>query len=364
MRKPDPSRRDRDGTPTGPHTGPHTDPPDDTDRSESEDRLIGWLRRQPGTDLLGDDAARLPSGPRVATVDSQIEGVHFPDGLDPAWVARKLLAVNLSDLAAVGAVPRYALLALSARPGFDHRRFLQAFLESCGERGVSLAGGDLATSPAGTVCTLTLLGSLPKGGRFLRRGVARPGDALWVGGVVGESAAGQRLVARGARPDGDEVRLPDGFRAPEALARAARRAVRRHLLPRPQLELGRHLGRLDRVAVMDLSDGLVRDLPRLCRESGVGAEVESRHLPLAPGFAPLCEALGEDPFELALEGGEDYVLLFAMPQRTDADLPISCHRIGRVTEDRDLRVLRGGRAEPWPSGGWDHLAHTPGEKSR
>jgi len=325
------------------------DPPD------SEDRLIGWLRRHPRTDLLGDDAALLPAAARVATVDSQIEGVHFPDGLDSAVVARKLLAVSLSDLAAVGAVPRYALLALSARPGFDHRRFFRAFLESCGEQGVRLAGGDLARSPSGTVCTLTLLGTLPEGGSFLRRSGARPGDGLWVGGPVGESAAGQRLVARGARLDDAEVRVPDGFRAPEALARAARRAVWRHLLPRPQLELGRHLGRLPRVAAMDLSDGLARDLPRLCRESEVGAEVESRRLPLAPDFVSLCDALGEDPVDLALEGGEDYVLLFTLPEGADADLPVACHRIGKVIEERVLRVVRDGRVEPWPTGGWDHL---------
>lgn len=327
--------------------------------ASNEDRLIGWLRRQPGTELLGDDAALLPTGPQVATVDSQIEGVHFPEGLDPAAVARKLLAINLSDLAAVGAVPRYALLALSARSGFDHRRFYRAVLESCGEVGVKLAGGDVARSPGGTVATLTLLGDRPEDGEFLRRGDARPGDELRVGGTLGESAAGQRLLARGARLEGDRVRLPDDFRTPEALARAARRAVRRHLLPRPQLELGRRLGRLHRVAAMDLSDGLARDLPRMCRESGVGAEVEARALPRAPAFDHLCDALEEDPVRLAIEGGEDYVLLFTLPKDAAADLPSSCHRIGTVIEGRDLRLIRAGRVEPLPRGGWDHLEEAP-----
>jgi thiamine-monophosphate kinase len=323
--------------------------------SDGEDRLTGWLRRQPRTELLGDDAALLPTGPRVTTVDSQVEGVHFLEGLDPAVVARRLLAVNLSDLAAVGAVPRYALLALSARPGFDHRRFLQALLESCGERGVRLVGGDLARSPGGTVATLTLLGDLPHGGGFLRRRDARSGDELWVGGTLGESAAGQRLLARGARLDRDRILLPVEFRASEALARAARQAVRRHLLPQPQLDLGRRLGRLDRVAAMDLSDGLARDLPRLCRESDAGAEVEVEALPLAPAFDLLCKTLGEDPVELAMEGGEDYVLLFAVPEGGAADLPATCRRIGRMIEEKDLRRVRNGRVEPWPSGGWDHL---------
>lgn len=326
------------------------------DRPDSEDRLIGWLRRQHSTDLLGDDAAQLPTNAPIVTVDSQIEGVHFPGGLDPGWVARKLLAVNLSDLAAVGATPRYALLALSARRGFDHRCFFRAFLQSCREEGVRLAGGDLATSPGGTVCSLTLLGSVPADGRFLGRGGARPGDTLWVGGCLGESAAGQRLAARGARPQNDRIRLPKDFQAREAVTQAARRAVRRHLLPRPQLELGRFLGRVGRVAAMDLSDGLVRDLPRLCRESQVGAEVEVSRLPLADSFARLCETLGEDPVELAIEGGEDYVLLFTLPEGTGDDLPASCRSIGKVIERKDLWLLRDGRREPWPSGGWDHLA--------
>lgn len=323
----------------------------------SEDELVDWLRgrlhaeRDEGgegdADLLGDDAACLPASPvsvpRVLTVDSQIEGVHFPEGLDPALLAQRLLAVNLSDLAAMGAVPRHALLALCGRFGFDHRRFFDAFLEACRTHGVTLAGGDLARSPGGTVATLTLEGELPGEGkaRFLRRRDARPGDALWVGGTLGESAAGQRLIARGT----------------EALTRAGRRAVQRHLLPRPQLALGRALGRLPRVAAMDLSDGLARDLPRLCRESRVGAEVEADLLPWPPGFEALCERLEESPTELALGGGEDYVLLFTLPPETEPpETPEPCHRIGTVTEDRVLRLRRRGRWEPWPDLGWDHLA--------
>jgi thiamine-monophosphate kinase len=109
------------------------------------------------------------------------------------------------------------------------------------------------------------------------------------------------------------------------------------------------------VAAMDLSDGLARDLPRLCRESDVGAEVEVEALPLAPAFDLLCEALGKDPVELAMEGGEDYVLLFALPECDAAHLPSTCRRIGRMIEEKDLRRVRNGRVEPWPSGGWDHL---------
>jgi thiamine-monophosphate kinase len=342
-------------------------------RATGEDRLLSWLRRRLGRDgLPGDDAAVLPPGwegdrSTVVTVDSQIEGVHFPAGLDPAILARRVLAVNLSDLAAMGARPAYALLALATPPRFDHRRFFTALVAACRRHGVTLAGGDLARCPAGVAATLTLLGAPFPGGRLLARGGARPGHGLWVGGTLGESAAGARLVARGARLEGRRVVLPEdlggGRPVPRAMQRAARRAarraVRRHLSPKPQIELGRRLGELSEGAAMDLSDGLALDLRRLCRESGVGAEVEGDALPTAPGFDALCRLLGEDPAELALGGGEDYVLLFTLPPETAPPGGHPCRRIGTVTRSRALSWRRksrnGGRGEPLPELGWDHL---------
>ncbi len=332
---------------------------------DREDDLLAWLRSRPGTELLGDDAARLPARPGavwLATTDSQIAGVHVPADLDPAVLARRLLQVNLSDLAASGAEPAHALAAVSAPAGFDHRRFFEALLDACATAGVRLAGGDLARSPVLTL-TLTLLGARPEGAPRLGREGARPGDRLWVGGTLGESGAGQRLVARGARltagePEGTVV-LPEGFRHPPGVAEAARRAVLRHLVPAAQLELGAWLGsRLEagsRAAALDLSDGLARDLPRLARESGVGAEVEADALPTPEGFDGLCAALGEDPGALALGGGEDYVLLFALPPEEAPPVRFECHRIGRVTEGEALILVKAGREEPWPDLGWDHL---------
>lgn len=326
-----------------------------------EDDLLGWLRERPGTELLGDDTATLevPAGRELrVTVDSQIAGVHVPADLDPLLLARRLLQVNLSDLAAAGATPGWALVAVAAPEGFDHRRFFDGLLEACTGEGVRLAGGDLARSP-NLMVTLTLVGTRPAHDAPLGRGGARPGDLLWVGGTLGESGAGQRLLARGSRLAGPgehgRVFLPEPFRRPEELAEAARRAVRRHLDPRAQLPLGAALaGRA--TAAMDLSDGLARDLPRLARESGVGAEVETDALPTAPGYARLCRALEEDPVELALAGGEDYVLLFTLPPDEPPPDGFDCHRIGRITEAPGLTLLRAGTAEPWPDLGWDHLA--------
>lgn len=330
----------------------------------SERDLLRWLAAQEGTaGLLGDDTARLPEpAPRTVTVDSQIEGVHFPEGLDPSLIARRLLAVNLSDLAAAGAEPAYAFLALSTPRDFDHRRFFEAFLAACREHGVVLAGGDLASAPQVTT-TLTLLGDPPAGGAVLRRSDAVAGHGLWVGGTLGESAAGQRLVAQGARLRHGRVHLPgepSEIARDDRLSAAARRAVIRHLLPEAQLELGLALGRLPRQtrgAVMDVSDGLVLDLRRLCEASGVGAEVEAAALPRAEGFDELCAALGDDPVELVLGvgGGEDYVLLFTLPEGVSPPEGFAATRIGTVLEEPDLWLDRAGSAEPLPRGGWDHL---------
>lgn len=327
---------------------------------DGEDHLLAWLRHQLGARgpvLLGDDAALLPRGAWAVTVDSQIAGVHFDAGLDPALLARRLLAVNLSDLAAMGALPAYAFLALSATRGFDHRRFFRALLAGCRRHGLALAGGDLATHPSATTASLALLGRRRPRGRWLRRAAARPGDALWLGGTVGESAAGRALLGDGARVDGIAVRLPRAWEnGPSTLAVAARRAVRRHLLPRPQLALSAWLAGRPRAAAIDVSDGVALDLRRLCRESGVGAVVDASALPLARRFAPLCERLGRGPLALALGGGEDYVLLFALPPGARPPGRLGCRRIGEITASRRLVLLgEDGRRRPLPALGWDHL---------
>jgi thiamine-monophosphate kinase len=316
---------------------------------DREDRLIDWLRRrlgqQPGGSLIGDDAAILPAGgPFTITVDHQIAGVHFPPQLDPAVVARRLLAVNLSDLAAMGAAPAYAFLALAAPPGFDHRRFFTALLAACCRYELTLAGGDLARNPERLTASLTLFGTRPEGARWLERSGARPGHALWLGGTIGESAAGRMLIERGE--------LKEAF---PSLQTAIRRAIRRHLEPRPQLALGRWLGTQTEGAAMDVSDGLARDLHRLCRASGTGAEIDAGALPFASRFTKLCAAIGADPLALALGGGEDYVLLFTLPEGIEPPEK-GARRIGKIVKGNGVTLLREGSRSPLPDLGWDHLA--------
>jgi thiamine-monophosphate kinase len=321
-----------------------------------EDRLLAWLRQRLDSTLIGDDAAILPAlGEAAVTVDSQIAGVHFPADLDAADLARRVLAVNLSDLAAMGATPAYGFLALSAAPGFDHKRFFRSFVAACRRHGLTLAGGDLARHPGGTVATLTLIGTKDEGARWLRRGGAEAGHDLWLGGTVGESAAGRLLIERGARLSGARVELPGIYESfTSRWQNAARRAVRRHLRPTPQLALGRWLGLQPTGAAMDVSDGVARDLHRLCRESGVGAEIAAAMIPLSSRFPELCQTLGADPLALALTGGEDYVLLFTLPPGSAP--PAGCHRIGTITRKRGIGLVTDGARRPLAAAGWDHLS--------
>jgi thiamine-monophosphate kinase len=320
---------------------------------DSEERFVAWIEALTDSGL-GDDAAVLRlDGSFAWTVDAQHEGVHLPIGCDPAIAARRLLAVNLSDLAAMGAEPRFCLLSLAAPPAYDRRRFVRALVTAASRAGVRLIGGD--TSRLDTVsATLALVGRKPAGARWLRRRDARAGDALYVGGTLGEAALGLALQRAGASWQRGRPTIPAELRGDRALERAARRALLRHMLPSPQLELSRMLARSRRrVAALDVSDGLGKDLARLCRASGVGAEIDV--LPLAPGAGALAARLGHDARELALYGGEDYVLLFTLPP--GVSVPPGCVRIGRaVAEPGTWLCDEDGRRRPIEAAGFDHLS--------
>lgn len=356
---------------------------------DGEDDLLAWLDRRlsrPGkSSPIGDDAAILaPGGPWAVTTDTQVAGTHFVPDLDPAVIARRLLAVNLSDLAAMGAWPRHAFLVISAPADFDHRRFFNAFLAACEPHGLRLSGGDLSRQDNLTL-VLTLLGEPappetpgertrhhPPRHRWLERSGARPGHQIWVGGTLGESAVGCELVRRGARPTpgasaagSRSITWPADLEPSPELTECARRAVWRHLEPRPQLELGAWLANHSHEgACMDISDGLARDLHRLCRASDVGAELET--MALAPDFRALCGYLGLGARELALGGGEDYVLLFTLPAGEAPPLDFGARPIGRIVEvpgdpRERLVLIEEGDRRPLAATGWDHLVEpSPG----
>ncbi len=324
-----------------------------------EDRLTAWLANLAGSgDRIGDDAALVTVGGRklALSVDSQRANVHVPSDLDPAAAARRLLAVCLSDLAATGAEPRWALLALGVDDEKSARRFLAALVRRGRRYGIELIGGDTArpSSPGQLDASLTVIGEVPPGSHPLTRSAARAGDELWVGGTVGESALGLELVSRGARIVGRKARLPEGL--PPDLASAASRVVRRHLEPRPQLELGMTLGRrAPPGAAIDISDGLAVDAGRLCRASGVGCVVERAAITPRADAGRLAAHLGLDPLERVLGGGEDYVLLFTLPAKATFQQP-GCRRIGHITSRPGMSLLGpGGDLDPLSPEGWDHL---------
>ena len=326
-------------------------------RASSETALVEWLRRA-ADPRIGDDGAIVAlSGEHAVTVDAQHEGVHLPAGLDPRLAARRLLAVNLSDLAAMGSLPTAAFLSLAAPPEYDRRRFLRGLITACKENGLELRGGDSSTLGA-LSATLTLLGRRPPRGRWLTRSAARAGDELWVGGTLGEAAAGLAVLSLVEPP-------PQGLPSPPArllaVRSAATRALRRQLVPVPQIGLGVELGRRRRVASIDCSDGLGIDLARLCAASEVGAEIDLARVPQPD--AGLCAALDLDPIDLALGGGEDYVLVFSLPRGARPPAVRGARRIGRFTPGSAVVAIdRHGARTDVSDRGFDHLVAPVGPR--
>jgi thiamine-monophosphate kinase len=320
---------------------------------------------------IGDDCAllRLRRGEELAvTTDLSLDGRHFRlDWHTPESIGHRALARGLSDLAAMGARPVAAFLSLglpaelvrnagmrragSARPAWPAwvDRFLDGFLELAQAHKVPLAGGDLAESPV-AVADIVLTGAVARGKALLRSG-ARPGDALYVTGALGGAAAGLRRLEELARAQTlRRSAEPATLKIPKGLEPA----LAAHLYPQPRVAQGLALVRRGLAdAAIDLSDGLSTDLGHLCEESGVAAEVDAVALPVAAG-ATLAQAL---------EGGEDYELLFAAAPETRvphalAGVPVT--RIGRVLRRRAGRpaitLLGSDGPRTLEPRGWEHFS--------
>jgi thiamine-monophosphate kinase len=294
---------------------------------------------------IGDDAAILsvpPGSALVATTDTLVAGVHFPHGVPAASIGHRALAVNLSDLAAMGARPAWALLALTLPEAQE--AWLQEFSAGLGalarEYRVALVGGDTTRGP---LCvTVQLLGLVPPEAALKRSG-ARAGDALFVSGTPGDAAAGLALEQR---------RL-------EAPPEAREYLRERFLLPTPRLALGERL-REYASACIDVSDGLLGDAGKLAQASGVAVEVLFEALPVS---AALRATLGDEAARLlALSGGDDYELCFAVPAdkvtQLLAQLPPEewgYARIGSVRAGAGAHVLRGGNVMEFSHSGYQHF---------
>lgn len=277
----------------------------------------------PGAYGLKDDAASFtPSSgmDTVLTVDALVEGVHFLS-TDPAGgVARKLLRVNLSDLAAKGATPRGYLLTTAWRPDTSFEwiaEFAAGLAADQHHFGVTLWGGDTVSTPGPLTFSLTAIGEAPQG-RMLRRGGARPGDGLFLTGTVGDAALGLAVAQGRLKVSGeDEAALVGRYRQPE-----------------PRVSVGPRLIGFAHAA-LDVSDGLMADLTHLCEVSGVGARIEVARLPLSPAAGRVA---GEPALlETILTGGDDYEILFAAPPETVAV-------IDSLAAETGVRITRIGTA--------------------
>ncbi|GBC83239.1 Thiamine-monophosphate kinase [bacterium HR10] len=307
---------------------------------------------------IGDDAAILERSPGkwwLVTTDALIEGVHFRREYAPAHLlGQKALAVNLSDIAAMGGQPRFFVLSLAV-PGDLEEAYVEDFLAgiiaAADRYATILIGGNLAASPSGLAITVTLIGECAAH-RAVRRDGAMPGELICVTGQLGLSALGLKL-------------LSEGYRLSDQLCERARRPILAHLAPEPRVALGRYLAEAGVArAMIDLSDGLSQDLLHLCEESRVGAVISAEALPV------VAEAMefGADPLELALHGGEDYELLFTLKEEEAArleeararfpDLPVTC--IGRTTgEAGQVYLERAGHRERLLPRGYDHFRARP-----
>jgi thiamine-monophosphate kinase len=321
--------------------------------ADSEFALIRRHFTRPAPDGVlgvGDDCALLPpmAGHLAISTDLLVEGIHFFPDVDPVALGHKALAVNLSDLAAMGATPRAFVLAI-ALPSVDHA-WLDAFASGlfalADAHGCALIGGDTTRSPQGVTIDVTIFGEVPAA-QALRRDGASVGDDIWVSGTLGDADVALRLLlADGSIDD------PDG-----TLLAATRGALE---WPQPRVSLGLQLRGIASAA-LDISDGLAQDLGHILSASGVGAELHVADLPLSAALAALPSATAR---RSALSGGDVYELCFCAPPAASSALAaiaatshLPLTRIGRIVAGSGLRVLdEQGRALPPGAGGFDHFS--------
>jgi len=323
-----------------------------TDESALIERIRRALPSRAARDLLvgiGDDAAVLRPASRrhwVVTCDSFLENAHFlAEVHPPESIGYKSLARATSDIAAMGARPRFFLLALampSNRAGAWLDRFLAGMARAAREFHLVVAGGDTSRS-ASIAVNITVLGEAAPG-RAVTRSGARPGHFIYASGTLGAAQLGLELVLRGYHGN-----------------RRWKPLLASHLYPQIRLALGQWLAARELASAMiDTSDGLSTDLGHICRASRVGARIFADRIP-AIRVPAVLRSRGIDAFDLALHGGEDYELIFTVPARLANRVPLSSRGapltcIGEITRDAKILLVQpDGRASPLAPRGWDHF---------
>lgn len=309
---------------------------------------------------IGDDTAVIKMDERRAillTCDIQIEGQHFHlDYMTPYQIGKRAMVVNLSDIAAMGGTPTYALVSLGLPKSFsieDYDKLFQGMRDELYPHQAAIVGGNLAQSADKLIVDITLLGeiNLP---HYLTRGGAQAGDRIFVSGKLGASGAGFQVLQKYG------ISYPGKYQA----------QVDAHILPSPRIELGKRLARIDQItAMIDLSDGLAGDLYHICERSRVGAEIYEERLPLADNLQEISQLTAKSLPDIALHSGEDYELVFtAHPEiSTEAieaigkSLSIPLTEIGKIISSSEGYYLVNSQGEKTmlQPKGWDHFA---GEK--
>lgn len=306
------------------------------------ERIVRWV---------GDDAAVVLARPvQAVSVDQMVDGVHFRLDLPRVTVGdvgHRAMAAALSDLAAMAADPgeAYVALGLPAALGSDDVLALVAGMEEVAARaGATIAGGDLTRSPVLTIA-VTVVGWADAPDVLLGRDGARPGDRIGVSGTLGGSGAGLALLD--GRADAAALGLD---------AATAQALVASHLRPEPRIELGATLRDAGASAMLDVSDGVATDAGHLATRSRAAVRIHLDRLPVAPGAAAVATALGVEPAEFAATAGEDYELLFAMPEARAADLPgdLPVTWIGAVGDGPAGLTLLDAQGRPRPLTGYRH----------
>ena len=281
---------------------------------------------------------------QVLTTDAVVEGVHFDRRFSSlSDIGFKAVAVNVSDIVAMGATPEFALLSLILPDRFSRIELdalLDGVLEMAAEARITVAGGNISRSPGPLIVDVAATGSVrPR--RFLTRSGGRPGDAVYVTGTIAGAAAGLAALKEGA--------IVGPMSGP----------IRRHRRPQPRLRMGMLLGRNRAAsACMDLSDGLADAVRQIAEASGTGAIIDAALLPIDPDAASWFAAQAQDPVQSALVGGDDYELLFTVSRKQRGRLRgvqehahgLAVTRIGELTEGDGVRLARGQDMEPIPEG--------------
>lgn len=316
----------------------------------SEVQFIENLTSKYSLDKIGDDCAVLPKDAEsdlLITADMLIEDIDFRlDWTTPEFLGHKTLAVSLSDIAAMGGKPIWAMLSLGVPEGIWKTDFIERFYDGwfalAREFNVELVGGDVSRSPAKLVIDSIAGGETPIGKAMMRSG-AEPGDAVYVTGSLGGAAGGLKLLER-------------GFLILDELPDLTANMLLRQLKPMPQIKVANLLQQLGVVtSLIDISDGLSSDLHHLCRNSRVGARIHAERLPVEPDLGNYFHS--DDCFEMALDGGEDFELLFTVNQKNISvldSLPVT--HIGDITANIDtVELIRDGTAEILEPKGYRHF---------